>query len=474
MININTPVHKTSLILVATLLFLIGLSVWIFIVRPKVKPTQPHTLPKATTTLTTQPIQQWTTHNGVSVFFNEAALLPIIDINLVWNAGSAYTQQKPGLAAITNAMLAEGTQTRSANELNETLESLGAIYGNATGREMGSVSLRSLATPSYFDPSLAVLIDIAAHPSFPEDSFLRIQNEMLQNLKLIDQTPGAITERVFYETIYKNHPYAEPVEGTFESVSHFKIQDLKAFYQTHYAAQNAMIVIVGQLDRAHAEHIAEQIAQALPQGQRVTEIPQPQPIDNPSFQHIVFPSQQTHITLGAPALARLDPDYFPLIVGNHILGGSSMNSQLFQVVRIQNGLAYSIDSGFSPMRNPGPFSIDLQTRTEKTEEALTLIRQTLKKFLEEGPSETELEAAKQNLMGSFPLKIASNGSQLALLTGIGFYHLPLDYPLTYQKNIEQVTLAQIKEAFKRHVDPDRMALVTVGATPNMPATPSSG
>jgi zinc protease len=161
-------------------------------------------------------------------------------------------------------------------------------------------------------------------------------------------------------------------------------------------------------------------------------------------------------------MSRDDPEYYPLYVGNHILGGSGLVSRISEEVREKRGLSYSAYSYFIPMRYKGPYTLGLQTRNEQTQEAISVMRKTLQDFIDDGPTEKELKASKQNITGGFPLRISSNGKIADNLSSIGFYNLPLDYLDTFNDHVDAVTVEQIKAAFKNRVHPDKMVTVTVG------------
>jgi zinc protease len=176
-----------------------------------------------------------------------------------------------------------------------------------------------------------------------------------------------------------------------------------------------------------------------------------------------FPSTQTHLLMGQPGMSRKDPDYFTLYVGNYVLGGGGLVSRLADQVREQRGLAYSVYSYFMPMHAQGPFIIGLQTRSDQINEALDVVRDTVSGFVENGPTDAELTAAKRNLTGGFPLRIDSNGKICEYLAVIGFYDLPLSYLDDFPARVEAVNLEDVKDAFRRRVQPGRMVTVTVGA-----------
>jgi zinc protease len=181
---------------------------------------------------------------------------------------------------------------------------------------------------------------------------------------------------------------------------------------------------------------------------------------------------QAHIMIGAPGIRRDDPDYFPLFVGNYILGGGGFASRIIEEVRQKRGLAYSAYSYFFPLKREGPFLIGMQTQRDQAGEALEVVRRTLREFVAGGPTEQELQAAKQNIVGGFPLRIDSNRKIHDYLSVIGFYRLPLSYLDDFVRNVERVTVSGIRDAFLRRINPDRMVTVVVG--PELAQTAGGG
>jgi zinc protease len=178
---------------------------------------------------------------------------------------------------------------------------------------------------------------------------------------------------------------------------------------------------------------------------------------------IAHPASQSHILIGLPALARRDPDYFALTVGNYVLGGGGFVSRLTREVREKRGLAYSAHSYFLPTAQKGPFQLGLQTQKEQTDEALKVVRETLAAYLRDGPTAEELKAAKDNLIGGFPLRIDNNRKILDNVAAIGSYGLPLDYLDSWTANVARVSVEDIKAAFTRKILLDKLITVVVGA-----------
>ncbi|MDR2877172.1 MAG: insulinase family protein [Chromatiales bacterium] len=407
-------------------------------------------------------IQHWETTNGARVYFVPAMELPIVDIQLVFDAGSAHDGSHAGLAQLTSRMLAEGAGDMGADAIAERFEGLGAQFGADAQRDMAVLTLRSLSDASYLDPALDTLATIVRAPTFAAQPFERERSRLLIDLQSAEQSPSDIAEDAFYRAVYGQHPYASPVLGSTESVQALTRDDLANFHREYYVARNAVVAIVGALSRAQAEQIVERALGSLPEGATATPVAEVSGARQAERIRIEFPSSQTHVLVGQPGISRLDPDYFPLYVGNYVLGGSGLVARVSEEVREKRGLAYSAYSYFTPMRAQGPFTLGLQTRNDQAEQALTVLFDTLNHFIAEGPTAAELIAAKKNITGSFPLRIASNQNIVGNLAVIGFYGLPLDYLDTFNSRVEAVNGDQIRNAFHRRIDPATMVTVTVG------------
>lgn len=410
----------------------------------------------------TPDIQTWETNKGAKVFLVESHELPMVDIKLIFDAGSSRDESHPGLAVLTNDLLSEGAAGKSVDDISNVFESLGAIYGSDAGYDSASIGLRSLSDGSKLEPALENLIDVLTKPDFPEAAFQREKNRMMIGLRSKKQSPAALARDAFYEALYDKHPYARPSEGTEESLSAITVDDLRDFHKQNYLANNVIVAMVGDVSRDQAEKIAEQLTQQLAVGEKQKAIPEVSDLKKAETIYIEHPSGQMHVLMGQPGVKRGDADYFPLYVGNHVLGGGGMVSRLFKEIREKRGLSYSAYSYFNPMREAGPFLSGLQTRADQTEEAIAVLKDNLKRFIEQGPTEEELVASKKNITGGFPLRLDSNGKILGYLSVIGFYGLPLDYLETFNAKIEAVTVDQIKDAFRKHLNPDKFVTVKVG------------
>lgn len=408
------------------------------------------------------PIQHWETDNGARVYFVPARELPMVDVRVVFDAGSARDDGRAGLAGLTSALLDTGAGGLDADEIAARLEGVGARLGSGAARDMAWVNLRSLVDADLLEPALALMASVIAEPDFRSADFSRERERMLVALQYAQQKPGKIAERAFYRALYGDHPYASPPDGTPESVKALTRRQVQDFHRRYYVARNAVVAIVGDLDRAGAEAIARRVTAGLPAGEPAPPLPEVPPLTLAREERIAHPSTQTHILMGQPGVARGEDDYFALYVGNYVLGGGGLVSRISEEIREKRGLAYSAYSYFLPMARRGPFQLGLQTRNETAGEALDVLRQTLRRFVEDGPTERELVAARRHITGGYPLRIDSNGKILEYIAMIGFYRLPLDYLETFNARIEAVTREQVTDAFRRRVDPERMVTVMVG------------
>ena len=407
-------------------------------------------------------IQSWTTQHGAKVLFVENKLLPMVDVRIVFDAASSRDGELPGLAKLTNGLLAEGAAGKDAQELAESFESVGAQFGNDSLRDMAYVGVRTLTDEQYMSTAIHALADVLVRPDFPQDAFERELARMKVAVEARKQSPSDIAEEAFFEAVYAGHPYALPAGGTEESLETITLQDIKAFYGQHYISSNAIIVIVGAVDRITAERMVDTLFDGLPAGSKPDPLPPVPDLAQAKTVKIDFPSKQSHIYVGQPGMKRNDEDFFKLYVANHPFGGSGFASRLVETIREDRGLAYSVSSNFSPMRERGPFMMNLQTRADQTDEALLLLQKELDKYVAKGPEKDELEDSISNITGSFPLSLDSNSKVLGFLAMIGFYDLPENYLETYIDNIRKVERSDIRQVLKNRIDVDKMVTVIIG------------
>ncbi|HTO50302.1 MAG TPA: pitrilysin family protein [Burkholderiales bacterium] len=406
--------------------------------------------------------RQWTTPSGARVQFVESRAVPMVDIAVDFAAGSAYDPPaKPGTAALTHALLDAGTADLSEDELAAAYADVGALLSGTVDRDRATVQLRTLASAPELSRAVAAFAAMVQRPALPPAAFERERARLAARMREEEVEPGALADRRFYAGLYRGHPYGQT--ATAETVSALEREDVLRFHRGHYTADRVVVTILGDLSLGAAREIAAQLTAALPPRGYGAAVPPVEPPPRAAHIAVPHPAQQAHVRVGVPALARTDPDYFPLLVGNYVLGGGGFVSRLTRDIRDERGYAYSVYSYFLPLARPGPFQIGLQTRRDQAEAALVRVRAVVGEFLANGPTERELADAKASLAGGFPLRIDSNRKLLNEWAIVGFYRLPETWLAEFPRAVERVTAADVRAAFARHVQPERFVTVVVGA-----------
>lgn len=413
----------------------------------------------------TLPIQNWQTAGGARVYFVENHDLPMLDVSVEFPAGAGYdSPAKSGVAAMTQRLLKSGADGLSENDVARRMADVGALLSGRFDPDRAGLSLRTLSSARERREALDVFSRLLRAPDFPGEVLAREKVRLVGALKEADTKPDTIASRTFFRLAYGVHPYGMRDSGEVETVEGITREDLAAFHRSHYAGRYAVVALIGDVTRAEAAAIADEVTRGLPGGGgQEPALPPVAALAAGTTRMVAHHASQAHITIGAPGVARGDPDYIPLYVGNYVLGGGGFMSRMTEEVRQKRGLAYSAASYFHPLQREGPFIIGMQTRRDQAGEALDVARATLAEFVKNGPTGKELAAAKRNIVNSFPLRIDSNRKIHEYLALIGFYHLPLGYLEEFVKDVERVSVADIQDAFKRRIVPDRMVTVVVGA-----------
>lgn len=413
------------------------------------------------------PIESWIAKSGAKVLFMRAEALPMVDVSVAFPAGTRTDPEgKEGLASMVGNLIGMGAQGMDENQIADGFADTGAVFGSGASSDFATVSLRTLTTEPEFSKSVELYAHVLQKPEFSPSVLERELNRSIAGLKESLTKPDVIAARAFSRALYPSHPY-----GTLTSEDSLKRIDVTAvreFFQARYLSNYAVVALVGNLTRQQAEQLAEKITANLPQNTLSgNPLGGKDYIDLQSRMEgktlvISHPAAQAHIMLGLPAMKRGTPDYFDLLVANHVIGGGGFTSRLMKEIREDRGLAYSTYSYFQPLGDAGPYQAAVQTKKEQAKEALDVLRQALLAFIENGPTEQELTAAKSNLMDGFPLRIDSNSDLVGNLTMMGVYGMPLNYLDTWTDNIGKVTVESAKAAFARHVNPAKLVTVVVG------------
>ncbi len=404
-------------------------------------------------------IEHWVAPSGARVYYIETHVLPILDVSVDFSAGTAFDPEgKTGLASLTRGLLEGGAGDMDEEAISGRQVDIGAQMGGSADNDRAGVTLRTLSYQKEKTAALELMRLVLARPTFPEAVLAREKARTISAIQEADTKPDHIAAKRFAAAIYPGHPYG--MSATTDSVARISRDDLVAFHQRHYSAKRATVSIIGDVDHAEAERIAQSLTEELPAGEAESPVPVAT-LPKSELIKVPHPAAQSHIHIGLPAVKRGDPDYFALLVGNYTLGGGGFVSRLMKEVREKKGYAYSVYSYFAPRKLAGPFEIALQTKREQANEALKLTNDVLAGFMSSGPTEAELAAAKKNLIDGFGLRIDSNAKLLSHLVTIGFYGLPLNYLDEFPAKVAAVTTRDVKEAFARHVKPENLMTVIV-------------
>lgn len=426
----------------------------------------------------TPKIIQTATAQGARLLFLQAPEIPIVDLAIEIDAGTRWDPLgKEGLASTTASMAFRGLRAQADRPaLDET--GLGQVWADlalerssGAGQDRTSLRFRFLSDPTVREPATAWVARVVSDPAFDQEILQREVGRAVAGLRDALNRPQTLATRALWQAMYPGHPYGR--SETIESLSGLSAQDLRDFHRVFWRPDRITIVIVGNLTQAQAESMADAIlaplasitdraSPAMPSVLPAVRVP-----NESSRINIAHSATQSHIWMGIPILARHEQsEFFALMVANHILGGGGFTSRLTQEVREKRGLSYSVFSAVSPLEQPGPFFVGLQTQRERAEEALGVVRDTLEAFVRDGPTEEELEAAKKNLLGGFALRLDSNRKLLDTLAQIGYYRLPINYLDRWTDAVSLVTKEEIRTLLRQRLDLTRLATVVVaGGSP---------
>lgn len=417
------------------------------------------------------PIEKLDSYKGAQAYLVQTKALPMVDIEVSIDAGDRYDPVgKSGLADMTAGLMSYGAKgskgVLTEAQIADEIADLGANIGLSVGGERAILRIRSLSRKDLRDRAVQLAAAMLTAPTYDANIVAREKQRTITSLLEAETKPEFVLERRFRKSVYGEYPLAN--SPTVKSVGAVNANDLKQFHQQFYRGDRMIVSIVGDVDRTQANEIVQILLRQIPQsGQPVAKLPtlQRSPIEPLAQREIQIPfdSQQAHIAMGMTAVARNNPDYFPLLVGNYILGGGGFVSRLMSEVREKRGLAYSVFSYFAPGKENGIFQAGLQTKNDQASLALDVMSSTMAQFIADGPTPSELAAAKANLVNGYPLRIDNNRKLLDNVSSIVWNDLPLDTMDVWTKQVEAVTLDQVKTAFQKYLAMDRMKIVVLGA-----------
>ncbi|QWD39466.1 insulinase family protein [Polynucleobacter paneuropaeus] len=417
------------------------------------------------------PIQQLDSYKGAKAYLVQTQSLPMLDIEISIDAGARYDPaSKAGLAIMTAELLDNGIRSAGRNlteaQIADEIADLGADIKIGVSGERAMILVRCLSRPDIRDRAIQLARLILSSPTYDSVVVNREKQRISAGLLEAETKPDFVLDRRFRKAVYGNYPLGNAV--TVKSIAGLSVSDLKQFHQQFYRSDRVIVSMVGDVSKSEAQEIMQTLVKDLPQtGSSIPPLPElaRSPVENLSEREITIPfdSQQAHIAMGMTAIARNNPDYFPLIVGNYALGGGGFVSRLMNEVREKRGLAYSVFSYFAPGQETGIFQAGLQTKNDQASMALDVMKETISQFIAKGPTQSELDAAKANLINGFPLRIDNNRKLLDNVSSIAWNGLPLNTLDTWTEQVNAVTREQVEIAFQKYLAMDRMKIVVLGA-----------
>ncbi|HEY8573419.1 pitrilysin family protein [Phenylobacterium sp.] len=401
--------------------------------------------------------------NGLRVIVARSSDLPLVTADLTVKTGAwADPQGLSGAVGMTAGMLTEGTRTRSAQQIAQQVEALGATLSSGGGLESSSVTVNVM--PDKLDQAMAIMADVATNPAFAQEELERQRQQALDGLQVAYQEPGSVASFAAAPVVFAGTPFGHVPGGTPGSLPKLKTTDLQALHRTWFRPDNAILVLTGDITPEQGFAIAERAfgrwakpASPLPAAPRITATSRQRQLalDLPG-------TGQAAVTIVGPAIARSSPEYYPGIVASTILGGG-YSARLNQEIRIKRGLSYGARARLSTMRTVGSFSASAQTKNESAPEVYDLIVAEMNKLAAlPAPGADEMKARRSVLVGSFGRELATTGGLADILGNLALYGLPLEEMNLYTRKVEAVTPGQVQQFAARVFEPGTSSVIVAG------------
>jgi zinc protease len=405
-----------------------------------------------------------TASNGINVLVIENHKIPSVSIRLVFkNGGSFYDGEKPGVSSLTAELLTKGTKNRTATQIAEEIDFLGASLSSGSDWDGSYVTLTVLK--KHLDKAMDVLADVVLNPVFDEEEVKRIKEQRISSIIQGKDDAGTLSDRMFNKVVFDRYPYGFPSEGTEQSVATLTKSDFEEFYRKHFCPRNLILAFVGAINKEEALKIVEdRFSSWRGKCENHTEggLSESSSYSTKEVYIVDKPGAvQSNLKIGHIGIERNNPDFIAVTVMNAILGGY-FGSRLNLILREQYGYTYGIRSSFSARIHPGDFSVDSDVRNEVTDSAVKLIIGELKRISSEYVSDDELQTVKNYLTGIFPLQLETANAVATRAIYLKLYDLPKDYYNTFISNVNQLTKDDILNTAKKYIHPENLYIVLSG------------
>ena len=406
-------------------------------------------------------IQKVTSPGGIEAWFVENRSLPLVSMRFGFSGAGASQdpEGKEGLANLMSGLLDEGAGEMTSEQFREQLEDLSIELSFWAGRDNFGGVLEML---SVYKEEAFNLMELAMNqPRFDEKPFNRIRTQIEISVEQSKTDPESLAWDTMSKVLFDEHPYANPVDGTLESLASITPQDLRDAHKRLFGRDNLKIAVVGDISAKELGKYLDQVFLSLPESSELIELAD---IEAPSgrIENVFLDVPQTVIRFALPGILRNDPDFFPAFVMLHIFGSGSFTSWLYQEVREKNGLAYSVSANLYYNDHNGLIVGGAETRTENTEEVIKLVKQQIEKMATEGPSQDEIDSAQKYLTGSYALRFDTSGKIARQMLGLQLAGFGSDYIDTRNGKINAVTIDEVRKVAKRLLSDIEPSIVTIG------------
>lgn len=405
-------------------------------------------------------VNRKTLPNGLTVLHVERHNLPLVMVTVLVRAGSFDEPgDRAGLAYLVSAVLTEGTEKRTSSQISEEVEFIGAELEASTGKDFTAVTLSVLKKD--VEKGFGLLSDVLLNPSFPEEEIQRKKELIKGSLRQDEENPGFLANRAFSKEVYGGHPYGRLVRGSPETIDRVSREDILGFYSGYYRPNNSIFAVAGDLTPEELDSLLDGFFSGWEKGM-VSERKAPA-LEPPGKKVVTIDRDvtQADIVLGHLGVRRDNPDFYPLLVMNYILGGGGFSSRLMESIRDEMGLAYSVYSSFGSNREPGLFRVRVQTKNESAETVIEEILRQMRRIRREKVSEEELRDAKAYLVGSFPMRLDTMRAVAGFIAGVEYHGLGTDFVERFTEYINAVTREDVQRVAEKYLHPEKYVLVIV-------------
>lgn len=408
-------------------------------------------------------IQEVTSNGGITALLVEDYTVPLIALQFAFRGGAAQDAEgKAGTAKLVSILLDEGSAGLDSDAMQAKLDANGMSYSFSASADWFSGGIKTLETRQ--EEAFDLLAMMLGEPRFDADPIERMKTSVTASLQREAKDPSAVAGKALSKSLFGDHPYGRSSDGTIESIAAITRDDLVNYHQNIFARDNLVIGVVGAISPEELGPVLDEVFGGLPEKADLRDIPEAE-LKIGERVHVDMDVPQTVIRMALPGIKRDDPDFFAAHLANHILGGGSFSSRLYQEVREKRGLVYGVFTYLAALDRAGFVVGGAATGTERAGETIKVMRDELKKMAEKGPTGEELEKARKFVTGSYAISNLDTSNKIAsVLVAIQQSDLGIDYIDRRADKLAAVTIEDVREQAERLYDATP-TIVTVGQKP---------